>query len=577
MELLNKKQKDLLARERQVLNNLQLTLVEYGVQDTDQQALMESIHQLDDFFLLVVVGEFNAGKSAFINALMGDRILKEGVTPTTTKVNILRYGESETKTILSESIESLTLPTPYLKDISIVDTPGTNAVIREHEEITSLFVPRSDLILFVTSADRPYTESERSFLEVIRAWGKKVVLVINKIDILETDQALGEIVQFVAENVKNVLKIEPVIFPVSSRLALKAKQGDPAVWEESQFEPLETYIMETLDEQSRLKLKLLNPLGVGKRLASQYSEYYDNRLKLLHDDLALIKDIEDQLNIFRKDMLESFQLRMSDISKILLEMEQRGEDFFSEYIRLARILDLVKKEKIQSAYEKEVIADVPEQVEKKVTGIIDWLVDSNLRQWQGITDHIAEGRQKYKGRMVGDIGSFIYDRERLITSIRDEAGRVIDSYDRTREADEIARRSQNAVAAAAAISAGAVGLGTLVAVLASTVATDVTGILLAGAMAALGLFIIPTRRRNAKKEMRQKVKAMRDQLTSSLTEHFSHEIERGLQDIWDTITPYTRFVRAENEKNQKALQTLREYLAEIIQLESEIENPDRKA
>ncbi|MFL7813844.1 MAG: dynamin family protein, partial [Anaerolineales bacterium] len=566
MELLNKKQKDLLTRERQVLNNLQLTLVEYGVQDKDQQALMESIHQLDDFFLLVVVGEFNAGKSAFINALLGDRILQEGVTPTTTKVNILRFGESEGKTVLSESIESLTLPAPYLKEISIVDTPGTNAVIREHEEITSLFVPRSDLILFVTSADRPYTESERAFLEAIRAWGKKVVLVINKIDILETDQALEEIRKFVAENVKSVLKIEPVIFPVSSRLALKAKQGEPAVWEESQFEALESYIMETLDEESRLKLKLLNPLGVGKRLTSQYAEYYDSRLKLLRDDLALIKDIEDQLDVFRKDMLESFQLRMSDIVKILLEMEQRGEDFFSEYIRLARIFDLVKKEKIQSAYEKEVIGDVPELVEKKVTGIIDWLVDSNLRQWQAITDHIAEGRQRYKGRMVGDIGSFIYDRERLITSIKDEAGRVIDSYDRTREADEIARRSQNAVAAAAAISAGAVGLGTLVTVLASTVATDVTGILLAGAMAALGLFIIPTRRRNAKKEMREKVKAMRDQLTGSLTEHFSQEIERGLQDIWDTITPYTRFIRAEKEKNQLALITLKDLLAEIIQL-----------
>jgi len=577
MELLNKKQKDLLTRERQVLNNLQLTLVEYGVQDKDQQALMESIHQLDDFFLLVVVGEFNAGKSAFINALLGDRILQEGVTPTTTKVNILRFGESEGKTVLSESIESLTLPAPYLKEISIVDTPGTNAVIREHEEITSLFVPRSDLILFVTSADRPYTESERAFLEAIRAWGKKVVLVINKIDILETDQALEEIRKFVAENVKSVLKIEPVIFPVSSRLALKAKQGEPAVWEESQFEALESYIMETLDEESRLKLKLLNPLGVGKRLTSQYAEYYDSRLKLLRDDLALIKDIEDQLDVFRKDMLESFQLRMSDIVKILLEMEQRGEDFFSEYIRLARIFDLVKKEKIQSAYEKEVIGDVPELVEKKVTGIIDWLVDSNLRQWQAITDHIAEGRQRYKGRMVGDIGSFIYDRERLITSIKDEAGRVIDSYDRTREADEIARRSQNAVAAAAAISAGAVGLGTLVTVLASTVATDVTGILLAGAMAALGLFIIPTRRRNAKKEMREKVKAMRDQLTGSLTEHFSQEIERGLQDIWDTITPYTRFIRAEKEKNQQALQTLKDYLAEIIQLESQIGDPDRKA
>lgn len=252
MELLTQKQKELLRLERDLLNKIQITLVEYGVQDKDQHALGESIRQLDDFFLLVVVGEFNSGKSAFINALLGETALEEGVTPTTTKVNILRFGDSKESTLLSENIESLTLNSPLLKEISIVDTPGTNAIIREHEEITSLFIPRSDLILFITSADRPYTESEKTFLEQIQSWGKKVVLVINKIDILQTPEALGEIEDFVRENVKKLLKVDPVIFPVSAKLALQAKSGQPALWNESRFESLERYIEETLDEQSRL-------------------------------------------------------------------------------------------------------------------------------------------------------------------------------------------------------------------------------------------------------------------------------------------------------------------------------------
>jgi len=413
MDILTKTQKELLSRERELLNQIQITLVEYGVAEKDQKALMDSIYQLDDFFLLVVVGEFNAGKSAFINALMGESLLEEGVTPTTTKVNILRYGKETGKKVLSENVESLILDAEYLKEISIVDTPGTNAIIREHEEITSLFVPRSDLILFVTSADRPYTESERLFLEQIRSWGKKVVLVINKIDILQTPEALEEIQTFVAENAKKILKVDPEIFPVSAQQALKAKSGEPSLWAESRFEPLENYILKTLDQESRLKLKLMNPLGVGKRLASQYAEFFEDRLKLLKDDLGLIKDVEGQLSVFQKDMLESFDLRISDIIKILLEMEQRGEDFFSEYIRLARIVDLMKKEKIQQIYEDQVIADVPDLVEARVTAIIDWLVDSNLRQWQAITSHIAEGRQKHKGRMVGDIGNFIRPGRRM--------------------------------------------------------------------------------------------------------------------------------------------------------------------
>ena len=572
MEILSKTQKKLLASERDLLNQLRLSLAEYGIQEEDQAALAESIRQLDDFFLLVVVGEFNAGKSAFINALLGESILEEGVTPTTTKVNILRFGEYQEKNTLSENLESLTIKADFLKQISIVDTPGTNAIIREHEEITSQFVPRSDLILFVTSADRPFTESERIFLEKIRSWGKKVVLVINKIDILTSPESLEEIESFVAENAKKTLKITPDIFPISAKQALNAKQGEPALWKDSRFEDLETYIMTTLDEESRLKLKLLNPLGVGKHLSEQYAKFFEDRLKLLKDDLVLIADVEGQLGTFAADMEEGFQLRMSDIVKLLLEMEQRGEDFFSEYIRLARIFDLIKKEKIQAAYEDQVVAEVPVEIEQKVTGIIDWFVDSNLRQWQAITNHIAEGRQKHKGRMVGDIGSFNYDRDRLISSIRKEANRVIETYDKTREADEIARRSQNAVAATAAIGAGAVGLGTLVTILATTMETDVTGILLAGAMAALGLFIIPTRRRNAKKEMRQKVKTMRDQLTDSLSTHFTKEIERGLQEIRDTIAPYTRFIRSENEKNQDAHRTLKKYQTDIINLTDQIES-----
>jgi len=118
MEILTKKQQELLSRERELLNKLQITLVKYGIQEQDQKALAESIHQLDDFFLLVVVGEFNAGKSAFINALLGEKILLEGVTPTTTKVNILRYGEEQEQSSISKNLDVLVLNSPYLKEFS---------------------------------------------------------------------------------------------------------------------------------------------------------------------------------------------------------------------------------------------------------------------------------------------------------------------------------------------------------------------------------------------------------------------------------------------------------------------------
>ncbi len=573
MRILTEDQEKLLKEERRLLTDLQLALSEFGASPEDQEALNESVHQLDELFLLVMVGEFNAGKSAFINALLGQRILKEGVTPTTTQINVLHYGEDEGRTVQDERLHVLTAPVELLRQISIVDTPGTNAIMREHEAITTQFVPRSDLVLFVTSADRPFTESERVFLERIRDWGKKVVLVLNKIDILEGEQDLETSRTFIRDSARDLLGIMPELFPVSSRLALRAKLGEPEVWQKSGFEPLEKFIFETLDEASRVRLKFLNPLGVGEHLADRYLKRTKARLETLAADFTMLEDVDAQLSMYRKDMDRDFEFRLADVENVLFEMENRGQEYFDETIRLARVFDLVRKKRVQEEVERQVVADAPQKIESKVDELIDWLVESDLRQWQAVTDHLAERRREHRERIVGDPGpgSFQYDRERLMSGLAKEARRVVDTYDRTQEAQAIAEGTQAAVAAAAALEVGAVGLGALVTIMATTAAADITGILMAGLIAALGLFVIPVRRRQAKAELRDKVAELREKLMSALREHFQREIDHSLQGINDTIAPYSRFVRGEREKlieTQERLGALRE---ELVRLRGRIE------
>ena len=81
--ILSRKQSQILKDEKAGLERLQLTLAGFEVTAEDQKTLLKSLQRLDELFLLVVVGEFNSGKSAFINALLGERFLSEGVTPTT--------------------------------------------------------------------------------------------------------------------------------------------------------------------------------------------------------------------------------------------------------------------------------------------------------------------------------------------------------------------------------------------------------------------------------------------------------------------------------------------------------------
>src|SRR5512133_1767554 len=561
MRILNEQQEILLKDERRLLNDLRVALVQTGTDPSDQETLADSIQQLEEIFLLVIVGEFNSGKSAFINALLGQKLLKEGVTPTTTQINVLHYGENHDRKVENPNMHVLSLPAPLLEEISIVDTPGTNAVIREHEQITSEFVPRSDLVLFITSSDRPFTESENAFLRQIRDWGKKVVFVINKIDILQNEEDINQVIQFVADNARTLLGVLPEIFPVSARLAMRAKLGEPDLWGPSRFEHLEKYIQNTLDEKSRVQLKLLNPLGVGKHLVGRYLDLTTGRLDLLQADFSMLEDVDSQLKMYNEDMLRDFNYRMSDIENILFEMEQRGDAFFEETFRLARVIDLLNKSRIQQDFERAVIADVPQRIERKVNDLIDWLVEANLHQWQAVNEHLAERRREHQSRIVGDnIGTFSYDREHLMDAVGQEARHVVEGYDKVYEANQIAEGAQEAVAASAAIEVGAIGLGTLITALATTVAADVTGILLASLIAALGLFVIPARRRQAKAEMRTKVTDLREDLAKSLRNQFHREIQRSVQGINDAIAPYTRFVRAEHgklEETQYKLETIR--------------------
>jgi small GTP-binding protein len=560
MQILTDAQESLLKDSRSLLNNLRASLIQFGATPEDHETLAQSIRQLDELFLLVVVGEFNSGKSAFINALLGQKLLKEGVTPTTTQINVLRYGESQERQVESENLHTLTAPVELLAELNIVDTPGTNAIMRQHEAITQQFVPRSDLVLFVTSADRPFTESERAFLERIRDWGKKVLIVLNKTDLFQNQEELDLVIAFISENARALLGISPEIFPISARLALRSKLGEPEFWQTSNFEALEKYIQNTLDDKGRLSLKFMNPLGVGSHLVEKYLQVTTSRLELLKTDFTMLEDVDSQLALYQEDMRRDFNFRMSDIEKVLFEMEQRGQNYFDETLRLPRVFDLLNKARIQKEFEQRVVADVPQRIEKKVNEMIDWLVEADLSQWQAVMDHIADRRRQHQERIIGDAagGSFHYDREKLIDGVGREAQRVVDTYDRQAEARLMAEGAQTAVAALAATEVGALSLGALIAVLATTAAADATGIILASVIALLGLFIIPAKKRQAKADLRDKIANLREQLIQSLRVQFEQEMERGMHNIKDAIAPYSRFVRSEQSKLEEVQSNLAE-------------------
>lgn len=555
----------LVHAEREWLRKLKRSLAAFEPDATAVATLTRPIAQLDRLFLLVVVGEFNAGKSAFVNALVGARVLDEGPTPTTTRLQILRYGDVPGRQVAHESLDVISAPVALLRDIDIVDTPGTNAIFREHERLTNEFVPQADLVLFVTSADRPFTESERVFLENIRDWGKKVVVIVNKVDLLEREADREQVRRFVTEHAQVLLGSKPEVFLVSARSTLREKLGEaPGAADgggSNGFGALEYYIASTLDQQERLRLKLLNPIGIGLRLAARARDTIRERLELLRQDLRTIGDIERQVDVYRTDLSREFDFRLADVDNVLYQFENRGVAFFDETLRLGRVPDLLNKPRLQREFERQVVADVPQQIEQHVHDVIDWMVASEFRQWQAVNEHVATRRAAYDGRIVGgtDAKGFQYDRARLINTVWHAAYNVVQTYDQEREASAMAESVRAAVAGAALAQAGAVSVGTLVTLLASTTAADVTGIIAAGSIAVLGLFIIPSKRTRAKADLRRRIADLRESLMRDLRTQFEREVERSAHEVMEAVGPYTQFVRAEFEK----LTALDQELAEI--------------
>ncbi len=549
--ILSVEREELLRQTRQALGELRDAIGQAQVTDEERNALADSIRQLDELFLLVIAGEFNSGKSSLINALLGYKLQEEGVTPTTSHIHLIKYGAEATRQPDERGVWVQTANIPLLRTINIVDTPGTNAIMREHEALTAEFIPRSDLVLFITSADRPFSESERQFLNQIKEWGKKIVLVVNKMDIL-TDQAEREkVLEFVRKSAESLIGGALALFGISARQAQRAKGGDPRTWDASGFQALEDFVYKTLDEAGRFQLKLLNPLGVGHKLITRQMEQCQVDLDSLAADTQLVQDIEQQHVVYNTDMQRNFKARLGEIDNLLFEAEKRGNVFFDDMFRIGRITDLVRKEKIQREFELHVISDMPQQIETRVGELIDWLVEQDLRQWTAVADHLQERRRQYADRIIGQggprEGTLAYDRQRLVESIGLATRQAVATYDRETESARLAEAAREAVINTG-LSMGGVGLGVALAILVHSTFLDVTGILAGITALTVGLLVIPARRRKAKQQLATRLGELREKLMTGLNDQFEREMRRSARRIEDVTAPFSRFVRAENEK-----------------------------
>lgn len=256
------------------------------------QTVSELRNRINEPFMFVIVGEVKAGKSSFINALLdtGREITKVAPQPMTDTIQQLVYGEAEEITVINPFLKRISIPVDILKEIAIVDTPGTNTIIEKHQEITERFIPASDLIVFVFEAKNPYRQSAWDFFDFIHGdWRKKIIFVLQQKDLMSAeDLAVNEngVLEYAQKKGIN----QPLVFSVS------AKQEQEGNKTESGFAPMRQYIRDNITGGKAPILKLRNNLDLSRNISERIAQGLDTRAQQWEADTAFRADIRDTLD-----------------------------------------------------------------------------------------------------------------------------------------------------------------------------------------------------------------------------------------------------------------------------------------
>lgn len=310
-------------------------------------------------FNILVVGQFNRGKTTLINAIMGAELLPVGILPLTSVVTVLSYGERPSITVFFQdgsSVEaspeqlsgyvterenphnekgvrevSVYFPSPWLKDgVRIVDTPGIGSVFSHNTDVAYRYLPNADAVLFLLSADQPVSRAECDFLRDVREHAAKIFFLLNKSDYLKEDE-LRDAETFARATLAEALGSEPFIVAVSARLALEGKlAGSQELLKKSRlshfFAVLEKFLVE---EKGQVLVDSV--AGNLRRLISRATLELEMERKSLHAPLA---ELEEKLRSFelKKREVETAReeyavLLAAEAKKLLQRLENELEKF----------------------------------------------------------------------------------------------------------------------------------------------------------------------------------------------------------------------------------------------------------
>ncbi len=526
------------------------------------ERMKELSESLSSPFTILVAGEYNSGKSSFINSLLGSDILDIGVTPTTSKINIITNRNRQS----DSSIEFIHAETDLTGQMDIVDTPGTNSIIREHQEIAESYIKLADFIIFLTSTERPLSESEISFLKMIRGkWDRKLIFCINKIDLVNSEE-LETIHQYVNDNLIKILDIKPEIFLISSR------------YEKKGIKNVLDYLLERLSSNKKIALKLTSPLRSLISIILDNHKIISNQLEYINTDLFYIDKLDSFINVTKKDMLENISRYKDNIDDIFASFIQRMILFINQTINLGFIFKQVFRRKhIRLELERFLNEkDNPlSQISMEIDKISHFTSVTCKALYNQSIDYITSNIAKKSSDMDLLLKREYIDREKELYFTALENSKIYREIDVERESTELKNNISQSFKGFLAMQGLAVGTGiTLVGILEGAL-IDITGILLTITLAGYGFILFPYKRKKMRREFQAKALELKENLWGILQREMSHHILEVENNIKSIFSSHKTFLLEEKQNLSESGSELERLLRDSKELNYKIEKEFR--
>lgn len=454
------------------------------------QELSETVsdlrNRIQEPFMFVIVGEVKAGKSSFINALLdtGKDICKVAPSPMTDTIQQIVYGATESETSINPYLKRIHQPVEILKEIAIVDTPGTNTIIEHHQEITERFIPASDLIVFVFEAKNPYRQSAWDFFKYIKEdWRKKIIFVLQQKDLMnEADlkENIGGVQKYAIQNGIDA----PMIFAVS------AKQEQEGLKEESGFLNIRNYIQDNITGGKAPFLKLQNNVEISENINARIEKGLEDRKEqyaadiLFRDDIRATLDDQEVKSKKQVDILVENLLGAYD--KVTLKYQQELTDGLGFFSLMKRsISSIFSKEasakewlkNLTGNLEKDLNIELKNRLNDGVLGIAE-----SIQQMAKIIDLKIKSSQtilKNDHEIFSDIAE---RRANVLSELQSAFSRFMQKSESF--ADDGLLGDQSNMAPNLATGSGMAAIGVILMAVTNATVFDITG----GILATIGVF-----------------------------------------------------------------------------------------